>query len=71
MAENGYAKPVLVTTDWLVEHLNDDSLVVAEVDENPTSTTRATSLARSSCTGATTSRIRSSATSSRKRRSSG
>jgi thiosulfate/3-mercaptopyruvate sulfurtransferase len=35
MAENGYAKPVLVTTDWLVEHLNDDSLVVAEVDENP------------------------------------
>jgi len=35
MAENGYAKPVLVTTDWLMEHLNDDSLVVAEVDENP------------------------------------
>jgi thiosulfate/3-mercaptopyruvate sulfurtransferase len=35
MAENGYAKPVLVTTDWLVEHLNDDNLVVAEVDENP------------------------------------
>ena len=63
MAENGYAKPVLVTTDWLVEHLNDD--------RTPTSTTRATSLARSSCTGATTSRIRSSAISSRKRRSSG
>jgi thiosulfate/3-mercaptopyruvate sulfurtransferase len=35
MAENGYAKPVLVTTEWLVEHLNDDTLVVAEVDENP------------------------------------
>ena len=35
MAENGYAKPVLVTTDWLVEHLNDGNLVVAEVDENP------------------------------------
>ena len=35
MAENGYAKPVLVTTDWLAEHLNDDSVVVAEVDENP------------------------------------
>ena len=35
MAENGYAKPVLETTDWLVEHLNDDSVVVAEVDENP------------------------------------
>jgi thiosulfate/3-mercaptopyruvate sulfurtransferase len=31
----GYAKPVLVTTDWLAEHLNDDGLVVAEVDENP------------------------------------
>jgi thiosulfate/3-mercaptopyruvate sulfurtransferase len=35
MAENGYAKPVLVTTEWLVEHLNDQNLVVAEVDENP------------------------------------
>jgi thiosulfate/3-mercaptopyruvate sulfurtransferase len=35
MAENGYAKPVLVTTDWLTEHLNDPSVVVAEVDENP------------------------------------
>jgi thiosulfate/3-mercaptopyruvate sulfurtransferase len=34
MAENGYAKPVLVSTDWLAEHLNDDNLVVAEVDEN-------------------------------------
>ncbi len=35
MAENGYAKPVLVTTDWLAEHLNDDGIVIAEVDENP------------------------------------
>ncbi len=35
MAENGYAKPVLVSTDWLAEHLGDESLVVAEVDENP------------------------------------
>ncbi len=35
MGENGYAKPVLVSTDWLAEHLNDDGLVVAEVDENP------------------------------------
>jgi thiosulfate/3-mercaptopyruvate sulfurtransferase len=36
MAEDGgYAKPVLVTTDWLAEHLNDSNLVVAEVDENP------------------------------------
>src|SRR5689334_10937073 len=35
MAENGYANPVLVTTDWLADHLDDDSVVVAEVDENP------------------------------------
>ncbi len=35
MAEDGYAKPVLVTTEWLGEHLGDESLVVAEVDENP------------------------------------
>jgi thiosulfate/3-mercaptopyruvate sulfurtransferase len=32
---NGYAKPVLVTTGWLADHLEDDDLVVAEVDENP------------------------------------
>jgi thiosulfate/3-mercaptopyruvate sulfurtransferase len=35
MAENGYAKPVLVATDWLAEHLGDSNVVVAEVDENP------------------------------------
>jgi thiosulfate/3-mercaptopyruvate sulfurtransferase len=35
MADNGYAKPVLVTTDWLAEHLGDDGVVVGEVDENP------------------------------------
>jgi thiosulfate/3-mercaptopyruvate sulfurtransferase len=35
MAENGYAKPVLVTTKWLGEHLEDGGIVVAEVDENP------------------------------------
>src|SRR5215218_5483506 len=35
MAENGYAKPVLVTTEWLAEHLGDDGIVVGEVDENP------------------------------------
>jgi thiosulfate/3-mercaptopyruvate sulfurtransferase len=35
MADNGYAKAVLVTTEWLAEHLNDDGIVVAEVDENP------------------------------------
>jgi thiosulfate/3-mercaptopyruvate sulfurtransferase len=35
MGENGYAKAVLVTTEWLAEHLGDDGLVVAEVDEAP------------------------------------
>jgi thiosulfate/3-mercaptopyruvate sulfurtransferase len=35
MAANEYAKPVLVTTEWLARHLNDPTLVVAEVDENP------------------------------------
>ena len=35
MADGGYAKPVLVTTDWLADHADDDGLVVAEVDENP------------------------------------
>jgi thiosulfate/3-mercaptopyruvate sulfurtransferase len=35
MGHEGYAKPVLVTTEWLAERLNDDGLVVAEVDENP------------------------------------
>jgi thiosulfate/3-mercaptopyruvate sulfurtransferase len=35
MAEDGYAKPVLVTTDWLAEHLEDENVVVAEVDETP------------------------------------
>ena len=32
---NGYAKPVLVSTGWLAEHFADQGLVVAEVDENP------------------------------------
>ena len=35
MAENGYANAVLVTTEWLAEHLGDEDLVVAEVDEDP------------------------------------
>ncbi|MDX6486477.1 MAG: thiosulfate/3-mercaptopyruvate sulfurtransferase [Gaiellaceae bacterium] len=34
MGANGYAKEVLVSTDWLAEHLSDDAVVVAEVDEN-------------------------------------
>jgi thiosulfate/3-mercaptopyruvate sulfurtransferase len=32
---SGYAKDVLVGTDWLAAHLEDDDIVVAEVDENP------------------------------------
>jgi thiosulfate/3-mercaptopyruvate sulfurtransferase len=35
VAEEGYANPVLVSTDWVSEHLNDPNVVVAEVDENP------------------------------------
>ena len=35
MAEDGYAKQVLVTTEWLADHLGDENVVVAEVDENP------------------------------------
>ena len=34
MGGNGYAKDVLVTTEWLAEHLDDANVVVAEVDEN-------------------------------------
>ena len=33
MAE--YANDVLVETDWLAEHLDDDSIRIVEVDENP------------------------------------
>jgi thiosulfate/3-mercaptopyruvate sulfurtransferase len=35
MTKDGYAKEVLVTTEWLAEHLDDDNVVVAEVDEEP------------------------------------
>ncbi|HZG35586.1 MAG TPA: sulfurtransferase [Gaiellaceae bacterium] len=35
MAEGGYAKPVLVTTEWLAEQAAAAGVVVAEVDENP------------------------------------
>jgi thiosulfate/3-mercaptopyruvate sulfurtransferase len=30
-----YAKDVLVSTDWVQEHLDDDSVRIVEVDENP------------------------------------
>jgi thiosulfate/3-mercaptopyruvate sulfurtransferase len=35
MDRNGYAKPVLLSTGWVAEHLGDAGVVVAEVDENP------------------------------------
>ncbi|HZR92012.1 MAG TPA: sulfurtransferase [Gaiellaceae bacterium] len=35
MSTNGYAKDVLVSTDWLAERLGDPAIVVAEVDERP------------------------------------
>ena len=35
MGSNGYAKDVLVSSDWVAEHLGDEHVVVAEVDENP------------------------------------
>src|SRR4051794_18639112 len=35
MAATGYAKDVLVTTEWLAEHVSEENIVVAEVDENP------------------------------------
>ncbi len=31
----GYAKDVLVETDWVQEHLNDENIRIVEVDENP------------------------------------
>src|SRR3954462_1592873 len=30
-----YTKDVLVETDWVAEHLDDDSIRIVEVDENP------------------------------------
>ena len=30
-----YAKDVLVETDWVADHLGDDSIRIVEVDENP------------------------------------
>src|SRR3569832_1889170 len=30
-----YAKDVLVDTDWVQQHLNDESIRIVEVDENP------------------------------------
>jgi thiosulfate/3-mercaptopyruvate sulfurtransferase len=34
-AVGDYAKDVLVETDWVAEHLNDDDIRIVEVDENP------------------------------------
>jgi thiosulfate/3-mercaptopyruvate sulfurtransferase len=35
MAVSDYAKDVLVETDWVGDHLDDDSIRIVEVDENP------------------------------------
>jgi thiosulfate/3-mercaptopyruvate sulfurtransferase len=35
MSVSGYAKDVLVDTQWVEDHLNDDSVRIVEVDENP------------------------------------
>jgi thiosulfate/3-mercaptopyruvate sulfurtransferase len=35
MSVSGYAKDVLVDTQWVEDHLNDDSIRIVEVDENP------------------------------------
>jgi thiosulfate/3-mercaptopyruvate sulfurtransferase len=35
MTETGYAKDVLVSTEWLAQHLDGERVVVAEVDEDP------------------------------------
>jgi thiosulfate/3-mercaptopyruvate sulfurtransferase len=32
---SAYANDVLVSTDWVAQHLGDDSIRVVEVDENP------------------------------------
>jgi thiosulfate/3-mercaptopyruvate sulfurtransferase len=35
MGTDGYAKDVLVSTEWVADHLSDPGVVIAEVDENP------------------------------------
>ena len=69
MGENGYAKPVLVKTEWVIEHTDDPNVVVAtNSPSSPRSTrtrrctTRVTFPAPYVCTGGMTFRIRSSET---------
>ncbi len=50
MAE--YARDVLVEPEWLAEHLNDDSIRIVEVDENPALYRELHIPARSGSTGA-------------------
>ncbi len=64
-----YAKDVLVETDWVAEHLDDDSIRIVEVDENPALYAEGHIPGRSASTGAPTCRTRSSATSSGRRTS--
>ena len=65
-----YAKDVLVETDWVAEHLDDDSIRIVEVDENPALYAEAHIPGRDRLRlAATTFRTRSSATSSARRTS--
>ena len=59
-----YAKDVLVETDWVAEHLDDDSIRFVEADENPALYEQGHIPGAVSSTGTSTSRTRSSATSS-------
>jgi thiosulfate/3-mercaptopyruvate sulfurtransferase len=54
VAESGYAKSVLVSTEWLAEHFDDSNVVVAEVDEVTELFDEGHVPARSSFTGAST-----------------
>lgn len=58
-----YAKDVLVDTDWVAEHLGDDSIRIVEVDENPALYAEGHIPGRSASTGRPTCRTRLSATS--------
>ena len=53
-----YAKDVLVDTQWVEDHLNDDSIRVVEVDENPGLYAEAHIPGRSASTGRRTCRTR-------------
>ena len=64
-----YAKDVLVDTQWVEDHLDDDSVRIVEVDENPALYAEAHIPGAIGFDWQATSRTRSSATSSVPRRS--